>query len=419
MARVLVVGDDGRAAAIIEALRRSQQVQQIHCAPGNRLVKAIDVHVGIAPHNIKALIRYAKAQRIDLTVVSSETQLAAGIVDDFTAGELRIFGPTQAAARLESSKVFCKCLLRDHNIPTAKFDFFDDVDKAKHYAHGQDLPFVIKVDGLAAGKGVTIAQTYKQADLAIEEALTERKFGDASCPILIEAFVEGQEYSLIAITNGHDIIMLEPARDYKQVSKIDPRMTGGVAAYSPVLHAPPDRITWAKHQIFEPTLSALRANGIIYRGALYAGMKGSSILEFNCRFGDPEAQVILPRLESDFYELLFAATCDDDSLATYNAIWDPNPSVCVVMASEGYPGEPITGRNVYGLEAAEQCNDATIYYANIKRGDPLPMTTGGRVLGVGAKGSDLAQARQRAYRIVHEVISFEGAWWRNDIGQEE
>ncbi|MBI3495165.1 ATP-grasp domain-containing protein [Candidatus Berkelbacteria bacterium] len=255
MANVLAVGDDGRTHAMIDGLRRSKQVNEIHCAPGHHLIPNIH-QVGIEPTNIEALARYAKANRIDLTIVGPEAPLFAGIADEFIAQGLPIFGPTKAAARLESSKAFCKQLAKQYQIPTAGFEIFDDPCEARNYVRRQSLPIVIKPDGPAEGKGVTIAETYRQADFAIEEALIDRKFGNASCPIIIEDFLDGRECSIIANTDGEEIILFEAARDYKQLSKTDKRMTGGMGAYSPVAYVSPALMQAAKQEIIDASHAA-------------------------------------------------------------------------------------------------------------------------------------------------------------------
>lgn len=419
---VLVIGGGGREHALAWALSRSDRVRETWCAPGNagmeRDVRTVDLDA-VRPGGIDALVDFAREHSIDLTVVGPEAALVEGIVDRFEAEGLKIFGPSREAARLEGSKVFMKELLARHGIPTAGFEVFDDPAGARAHLESVSYPTVIKADGLAAGKGVIIASNVAEAHEAIEDIMVRKVFGEAGDRVIVEDFMPGVELTVICLTDGESVLPLDTAQDYKPAldGNRGPN-TGGMGSYSPHVPLDGELVGQILETIVHPTLAALREEGIRYRGALYAGImiteSGPGVLEYNVRFGDPETQAILPRLESDLVDLLEA--CVDGTLGQHEARWDPRASVCVIAASEGYPGSYPKGREIEGLELADEPDDVKVFSAGIGRDGASLVTTGGRVLGVTALGQDREAARQKAYEALSR-IRFEGLTHRNDIGQ--
>ena len=415
--KVLVVGSGGREHALAERLARSDHVKHVFCAPGNGGTEAVAENVPLAPDALADLVSFAGEKRIDLTVVGPEAPLCDGIVDRFQAAGLPIFGPTQAAARIEGDKAFAKRLMRESLVPTAEARAFDRFDDARAYVGTRDTPQVVKAAGLAAGKGVIVCDDPADALLALERMMVDRQFGEAGRTVVVEEKLTGPELSVLAVVDGHTLYVLEPSQDHKPVGEGDTGPnTGGMGAYSPAPAATEAVMDRIDREILVPIVNALERGGAPYRGLLYAGLMltagGPKVLEFNCRFGDPEAQAVLPRLDSDLFELLHATV--REKLEEIELKWDPRPAVCVVMASQGYPGAYEKGKVVRGIETAEGTEGVMVYHAGTKRVDRQLVTSGGRVLGVTALGDDLAAAQRRAYEAVN-CISFDGAFCRRDI----
>jgi phosphoribosylamine--glycine ligase len=419
--RVLVVGGGGREHALVWKLRQSARVRGLYCAPGNAGIAQHAECVPIAADDLRGLLRFAREREIDLTVVGPEVPLTMGIVDRFAAAGLRAFGPTKAAARLEGSKAFTKELLRQLRIPTAFFGTFTDPDEAVRYLKEVGAPVVVKADGLAAGKGVFICPTVGEAEEAIDELMRRRLFGDAGARVVVEEFLEGEEVSFMAITDGTTVLPLATSQDHKRVFDADlgPN-TGGMGAYSPAPAITPALHARVMAEIMEPVVHGLAKQGIRYTGVLYAGLMlhgdRAKVLEFNVRFGDPEAQVILARLRTDLADLLERAC--DGRLAGTTIAWDPRPAVCVVLAAEGYPGTVEKGRVIEGLGALEGWANGMVFHAGTRRPEAPPgllVTDGGRVLGVTALGDTIEQAIDEAYGVA-DRIHWPGMHYRRDIG---
>jgi phosphoribosylamine--glycine ligase len=415
--RILVIGSGGREHALCWKLRQSPRVTDLYCAPGNAGTEAIARNVPIPIADISALADFAQRESIALTVVGPDDALAAGIVDLFTSRNLRIFGPTQAGARFESSKAFAKRFMQRHSIPTARFGEFTDSSAAHLACQKMDYPVVIKADGLALGKGVIIATTPDEAAKAIYRIMDQRQFGDAGARIVIEEFLTGQECSIHALVDGRSYALFPAAQDHKRALDCDRGLnTGGMGAYSPVPILTPVLEQQIRDQIMDPFISGLAADGLDFKGLLYPGLMitadGPKVIEFNCRFGDPETQVFLPRLKSDLVDILDSVI--DGTLAAHPLEWRDDAAVCVVMASGGYPGDYTKGREITGLDAASPDPAITIFHAGTRRADGRLLTNGGRVLGVTALGPDIRAARDAAYAAV-SGIHFQDAHFRTDI----
>ena len=418
---VLVIGKGGREHALVWKLAQSPHVTKVYCAPGNAGTAVDGVNVPIEATDVPALVKFAKKENIGLTVVGPEDVLALGVVDEFQKAGLKIFGPTKAAAQLESSKVFAKKLMRDADVPTAEFRVFDHPDPARSYIESREYPVVVKADGLAAGKGVIVCSTTAEALGAIERIMVRDEFGrTAGRQVLVEKRLEGEELSVLALVAGRTIIALAPSQDHKRAFDDDrgPN-TGGMGAYSPAPLGTPELLEQIETQALVPTVHALKRKKTPFRGMLYAGVmqtsQGPRILEYNCRLGDPETQPILMRLQTDLFELLMA-TVDDklDDFPDGFVKWDPRPAICVVMASQGYPGSFTKGKIVSGLEEAAKVPGVKVFHAGTKLDGDDVVTDGGRVLGVTALGDTLEDARKAAYEAVSK-ITFPGAFWRKDI----
>jgi len=415
--KVLVIGSGGREHALTWKLKQSPAIDRLFCAPGNAGTAAIAENVSIAATNLADLAAFAKQNDVDLTVVGPDDPLAMGIVDLFAAEGLRSFGPTKSAARLESSKIFAKELMRSQKVPTAQARTFSDSEAALAYCEELKFPVVIKADGLALGKGVIIAENIATAKSTVEMMMKEARFGEAGRRIVIEEFLRGSECSIHALVDGKNYQLLESARDYKRAFDDDEGPnTGGMGAFSPANNWNAQLQSKFEKEMMRPLLSGLAKEEIIYRGLLYPGLMitvgGPRVLEFNCRFGDPETQALLPRLKSDLLPLLDATI--DGKIDKCKIEWDKRPSVTVVLASAGYPGKYETGKPISGLEKAAKLKDVQIFHAGTKLANTEVVTAGGRVLAVTALGSDLAVARVRAYNAA-ALIQFEGCHYRHDI----
>jgi phosphoribosylamine--glycine ligase len=416
--RILVVGGGGREHALVWKLAQSPQTEALFCAPGNAGIAALATCVPIAPGDVEALGRFAERERIDLTVVGPELPLTVGLVDRFAARGLRAFGPSAAAARLEGSKVFAKELLSRLGVPTAAFAVFDDPDAAVRHVRARGAPVVVKADGLASGKGVFVCATVAEALAAIDAVMRRRAFGEAGARIVVEDCLVGEELSFMAITDGTTVLPLAPAQDHKRALDGDrgPN-TGGMGAYSPAPVATPALEAAVMREVMEPVVRGLAAEGVRYTGVLYAGLMvhegRAQVLEFNVRFGDPEAQVLLVRLRADLVDLL-ARACDG-RLAGAEIAWDPRAAVCVVLAAAGYPGAVTGGEVIAGLERLAGWRDGVVFHAGTRMADGQVVTAGGRVLGVTALGEDIGAAVDAAYAAVAE-ISWPGMHFRHDIG---
>jgi phosphoribosylamine--glycine ligase len=415
--KILVVGSGGREHALAWKLRQSPHTERIFCAPGNAGTAEIAENVAIPASDLGALVRFAKENRIDLTVIGPDDPLAAGIVDLFIAEKLRAFGPTKSAARIEASKIFAKELMRVQKIPTAEARTFTDSMDALHYCEKLEFPVVIKADGLALGKGVIIASDAAAARSAIDEMMTQGRFGDAGRRIVIEDFLRGTECSLHVLVDGSSYRLLESARDHKRA--LDGNQgpnTGGMGAFSPANNWNKELQSKFETEIMQPLLRGLLQEGITFHGLLYPGLiitgDRARVLEFNCRFGDPETQALLPRMKSDLLPLLEATI--DGNVSKCAIDWDTRAAVTVVLASGGYPGKYEAEKTISGLDDAAKLEDVQIFHAGTKRADGEVKTAGGRVLAVTALGSTLEAARVRAYEAVSR-IHFENCHYRRDI----
>lgn len=419
--KILLIGSGGREHAIAEAILASPRTARLYVAPGSDALAAVATRLEVAADDVAGLARAARDLKIDLVVVGPEAPLVAGVADALAADGIPVFGPKKRAAQLEGSKVFTKTLLKKYHIPTADSRVFDDARHAELWFSEQQAqwPVVLKADGLAAGKGVVIAQDRREALEAVAQIMVRREFGDAGARLLVEECLVGEELSVMAITDGKTLLTLEPARDHKRVFDGDAGPnTGGMGAYSPTPLWTPELEAEVEARVLIPTLHALNREGIEYRGVLYAGLmltaSGPQVLEFNVRFGDPETQVILPRLKTDFVDIaLMTAQGRLEELGGLEFRRDA--AMVVVLASGGYPGPYKKGRRISGLEEAAAVPGVRLHHAGTRNELGQWVTQGGRVLGVTALGGSLDEARQRAYTATSR-ISFEGMHYRRDIG---
>jgi phosphoribosylamine--glycine ligase len=416
--RILLVGGGGREHTLAWKLAQSPSVDVVLAAPGNAGIEEVAECRAILADDVLGLIELAEKESIDLVVVGPEGPLVAGLVDELEARGIAAFGPTADGALIEGSKVWAKELCISLGIPTAGSETFTSAEAAERYLDALTPPYVIKAEGLAAGKGVTVATSREEAVAAVRAALVDGAFGAAGERVLVEEFLEGREVSALALTDGETIIPLAPAQDFKRVGDRDAGPnTGGMGAYSPVPYV--DEMMWRRivDEVLEPAVRGLGSRGIRYRGVLYAGLmltpEGPKVLEFNCRFGDPETQAILPRLDSDLAELLAATAAG--TLADHKVVWRPEACVTVVLASEGYPGPYPSGVPIEGLGPVGE--GVHVFHAGTARRDGKVVTAGGRVLAVSALGKGLAEARDRAYEAASR-ISFPGMHHRTDIAEE-
>ena len=418
--KILVIGNGGREHALAWKAAQSPLADTVFVAPGNAgtaLEPALQ-NVTISPTDIPALLAFAREEQIDLTIVGPEAPLVIGVVDAFRAAGLKIFGPTQAAAQLEGSKAFTKDFLARHKIPTGEYQNFTEVEPALAYVRLKGAPIVIKADGLAAGKGVIVAMTLQEAEDAIQDMLAGNAFGDAGHRIVVEEFLDGEEASFIVMVDGENVLPMATSQDHKRVGDGDTGPnTGGMGAYSPAPVVTDEIHQRVMDEVIWPTVRGMAGEGNVYTGFLYAGLMidksgQPKVIEFNCRFGDPETQPIMLRLQSDLVDLCLAAV--DGKLNEKDSVWDPRPSLGVVLAAGGYPGDYVNGEQIHGLPP-EEVADGKVFHAGTTLQDELVVTNGGRVLCVTALGKDVAAAQKRAYELA-KPISWKGSFCRNDIG---
>ena len=417
--RILVIGSGGREHVLAWKIAQSKLCDKLFCAPGNAGIAQIAECVDIKADDIIGLLDFARKEKIDLTVVGPEVPLSLGIVDEFAKYKLKIFGPNKAAAQMEASKVFSKELMAKYKVPTAKFKVFDNPDEAKKYIEKIGSPCVVKADGLAAGKGVVVAKTVDEAKKAVESMMREKVFGDAGNKVIIEECLQGEEASILVITDSKEVVALASVQDHKRVfdNDVGPN-TGGMGAYSPAPVVTKELFKEILDKVIYRTIDGLAREGIDYRGVLYAGIMltkdGPKTLEFNVRFGDPETQVILPRLKSDLVEIMLA-TSEKKLSRIRNLEWDERACVCVVCAAGGYPGNYEKGKEILWLDKAAGMKDVVVFHAGTKLQNNKIVTNGGRVLGVTGLGKTIKEAVDKAYVAV-KVINFEMIHYRKDIG---
>jgi len=418
MKRVLVIGSGGREHTLVWKISQSKHVDKVFCAPGNGGIKEIAELVDIKADDIDGLLRFAKENKIDLTLAGPEAPLVRGIVDRFLEEGLKIFGPSKELAMLEGSKVFAKETMKRFGAPTADFKVFDNPDKAKGYLKKKGAPIVVKADGLAAGKGVIVAQSVEEAETAIDSIMVKKIFGGAGERIILEDCLEGEEASILVFSDGKNIAPLVSSQDHKRIFDNDKGPnTGGMGAYSPAPVVTGKIFDEVIRKIFRPIINGLAKEGKFYKGVLYAGVMitkdGPMLLEFNVRFGDPETQAIVPRLKSDLIEVLTA--CIDGTIDKIRLEWDERASLCVVLASKGYPGPYERHKEVHGLEDIRGMKDVVVFHAATSSENKRIFTSGGRVLGVTGLGKDVRLAKDRAYEAIAK-IRFDGMHYRKDIG---
>ena len=415
--RLLVIGGGGREHALAWKLAQSPKCEKLYALPGNPGMEDIaECMGGISMEDSAAVVKLAQEKAIDLVVVGPEVPLTNGIVDALGEAGIRAFGPSRLAAEIEGSKVFSKGLMKKYGIPTAKYEVFTEAEAAREYVRKEGAPIVIKADGLAAGKGVIVAMTMDEALHAIDDIMEDKAFGQAGSRVVIEEFMEGEEASLLAFTDGETIVPMISSQDHKRAYDGDKGPnTGGMGTYAPAPVMTEEMVQAATEKILRPVIAAMKAEGRPYQGCLYAGLMiakdGPKVVEFNARFGDPETQVVLPLLESDLVEIMEA--CVEGRLASMDIRWSRGAAVCVVMASGGYPGTYAKGKVISGLEKAKEAGNL-VFHAGTAQKDGNIVTNGGRVLGVVAKAASIREAVDRAYAGVGK-ISFEDAFYRKDI----
>ncbi|TLN14519.1 phosphoribosylamine--glycine ligase, partial [bacterium] len=416
--KVLVIGSGGREHALVWKLSQSPKVTKIFAAPGNAGTSSLAQNVDISSEDVEGLLAFAKKESIGLTVVGPEAPLTLGLVDVFAKNGLRAFGPTGAAARLEGSKSFCKAAMVRFGVPTAEYGEFTDPEKAKDYIKAKGAPIVVKADGLAAGKGVIVAMSVAEALDAVDSILVGREFGDAGKLIVVEEYLEGEEASFLAFCDGKTVVPMDSSQDHKRIfDNHEGPNTGGMGAYSPAPVVTPELFDEIMEKVMKPMVDGMAREGNPYVGILYGGIMVKNgrpkVLEFNCRFGDPECQPIVIRLKSDLVDILEA--CIDGRLSEITLEWDKRATVCVVIASKGYPGDYPKGIAIEGLASAAKEKDVVVFHAGTKEEGGKVVTNGGRVLGVTALGETVAAAIANAYRAV-DKISWPGMQDGRDIG---
>ena len=417
--RILIVGSGGREHAIAWKCAQSKRVDKIFCAPGNAGIGQIAECVPITAMEFDKLVAFAKEQKIDLTIIGMDDPLVGGIVDAFEAAGLRVFGPRKNAAILEGSKAFSKDLMKKYNIPTAGYETFNSPEAALEYLKTAEYPTVLKADGLALGKGVLICNTREEAEEGVKTLMLDKQFGSAGDRIVIEEFMTGREVSVLSFVDGHTIKIMTSAQDHKRAKDGDKGLnTGGMGTFSPSPFYTPEVDEFCKKYIYQATVDAMKAEGREFKGIIFFGLmltpKGPRVLEYNARFGDPETQVVLPRMKNDIIDVFEA--CIDGTLDKVELEFEDNAAVCVVLASDGYPEKYEKGKLITGLEAFDNNPGYYCFHAGTKRTDEGFVTNGGRVLGITATGSDLKTARANAYKAT-EWVSFENKYMRHDIGK--
>lgn len=416
--KILVVGGGGREHAIVKKLAQSKKNPKIYVAPGNAGTADIATNVAISVMDFDALVNFAKKEKIDLIVVGMDDPLVGGIVDRFEAEGLRVFGPRKNAAILEGSKAFSKDLMKKYGIPTAAYENFNDPQKAIKYLETTNYPIVLKADGLALGKGVLICKTFEEAKSGIEELMIDKSFGDAGNTIVIEEFLQGREVSVLSFVDGTHYALMTSAQDHKRAKDGDEGLnTGGMGTFSPSPFYTEEVDRYCKEHIYQKTVDAMRAEGREFKGIIFYGLmltkSGVKVLEYNARFGDPETQVVLPRMENDIIDVFEA--CIDGCLDKIDLKFEDNAAVCVVLASDGYPLKYEKGKKITGLENFEGKTDIFAFHAGTKKVNGDVLTNGGRVLGITATAPTLKEARDKAYEAT-KLVEFENKYMRNDIG---
>ena len=417
--KILIVGSGGREHAIAWKLAQSPLTEKLYCAPGNAGIAEYAQCVNIGAMEFDKLVAFAKEKEIDLTVIGMDDPLVGGIVDAFEAEGLRVFGPRKNAAILEGSKAFSKELMKKYHIPTAAYETFDDPKKALAYLETAKMPIVLKADGLALGKGVLICQNLEEATAGVKEIMEDKKFGTAGNQMVVEEFMTGREVSVLSFVDGKTIKIMTSAQDHKRAGDGDTGLnTGGMGTFSPSPFYTPEVDAFCKKYIYQATVDAMAAEGRTFKGIIFFGLMltedGPKVLEYNARFGDPETQVVLPRMKTDLVEVFQA--CIDGTLDQIDLQFEDNAAVCVVMASKGYPVKYEKGFVIRGLENFKDKEGYYVFHAGTKQTDEGIVTNGGRVLGVTAKGNDLKEARANAYEAV-KWIDFDNAFYRHDIGK--
>lgn len=416
--KILVVGGGGREHAIVKKLAQSKKNPKIYVAPGNAGTEEIATNVAISVMDFDSLADFAKKEKIDLTVIGMDDPLVGGIVDRFEAEGLRVFGPRKNAAILEGSKAFSKDLMKKYGIPTAAYENFNDPQKAIKYLETANYPIVLKADGLALGKGVLICKTFEEAKSGIEELMIDKSFGDAGNTIVIEEFLQGREVSVLSFVDGTHYALMTSAQDHKRAKDGDEGLnTGGMGTFSPSPFYTEEVDRYCKEHIYQKTVDAMRAEGREFKGIIFYGLmltkSGVKVLEYNARFGDPETQVVLPRMENDIIDVF--ESCIDGCLDKIDLKFENNAAVCVVLASDGYPLKYEKGKKITGLENFEGKTDIFAFHAGTKKVNDDVLTNGGRVLGITATAPTLKEARDKAYEAT-KLIDFENKYMRNDIG---
>lgn len=417
--KVLIVGSGGREHAIAMSVAKSKKVDKIYCAPGNAGIASVAECVDIKAMELEKLADFAKDNEIDLTIVGMDDPLVAGIVDVFEAKGLRVFGPRKNAAIIEGSKVFSKDLMKKYNIPTAAYESFDDPEKAKAYLEDCSYPIVLKADGLALGKGVLICNTKDEAIEGVKTLMQDKQFGDAGNNIVIEEFLTGREVSVLCYCDGTHIKPMTSAQDHKRAKDNDQGLnTGGMGTFSPSPFYDEEAKKFCEDYVFQPTMDAMKKEGRDFVGILFVGLiltpNGPKVLEYNARFGDPEAQVVLPRMKTDIIEVM--ESCIDGKLDEVELEFEDNAAVCVILASNGYPESYEKGKVITGLESFDNKDGYYVFHSGTKFDGDAIVTNGGRVLGITAKGTDLVNARKNAYEAT-AWVNFDNKYMRNDIGK--
>ena len=417
--KILIVGSGGREHAIAWKIAQSPKAEKIYCAPGNAGIAGIAECVPIGAMEFEKLADFAVEHQIDLTVVGMDDPLVGGIVDVFEERGLRIFGPRKNAAILEGSKAFSKDLMKKYGIPTAAYENFDDPEKALEYIKTAPMPIVLKADGLALGKGVLICNTREEAEEGVRSIMLDKKFGSAGNQMVVEEFMTGREVSVLSFVDGHTIKIMTSAQDHKRAQDGDQGLnTGGMGTFSPSPFYTEEVDRFCREHIYQATVDAMKQEGREFKGIIFFGLmlteNGPKVLEYNARFGDPETQVVLPRMKNDIVEVFEA--CVDGTLDQIDLEFEDNAAVCVVLASDGYPVKYEKGFPIHGLEHFKGCKDKFVFHAGSKLKDGQIVTNGGRVLGVTALGSTLKEARANAYKAV-ELVDFDNKYYRHDIGK--